>query len=37
MNRALKTAKGEELEKYFQSLYEKNPKIKHIGIATDGI
>jgi hypothetical protein len=35
-NRALDTA-IEELEKYFQSLYEKNPKIKHIGIATDGL
>jgi hypothetical protein len=34
--RALNTAK-DELEKYFQSLYEKNPKTKHIGIATDGL
>jgi len=34
--RALNTAK-EELQKYFQSLYELDPKIKHIGIATDGI
>jgi hypothetical protein len=34
--RALATAQ-EELEKYFQSLYEKDSKIKHIGIATDGL
>jgi hypothetical protein len=34
--RALITAQ-EELKKYFQSLYEKDSKIKHIGIATDGI
>lgn len=27
----------EELEKYFQSLFEKTPKEKHIGIATDGL
>jgi hypothetical protein len=34
--RALNTAK-DELHKYFQSLYELDPKIKHLGIATDGI
>ena len=26
-----------ELKKYFQSLYEKNSKTKHVGIATDGL
>lgn len=35
-SRALITAQ-EELEKYFQSLYEKDSKNKHIGIATDGL
>ncbi len=34
--RALETAQ-DELEKYFQSLYEKDSKIKHVGIATDGL
>lgn len=34
--RALNTALL-ELQKYFQSLYEKDSKSKHIGIATDGL
>ena len=34
--RSLETAK-EELEKYFQSLYEQDAKIKNLGIALDGI
>jgi hypothetical protein len=34
--RALNTAEG-ELEKYFQSQFEKLPKVKFLGIATDGV
>lgn len=36
LKKDLSTAE-EEIEKYFQSLFEKNPKERHLGIATDGL